>query len=303
MGGVKKIKRRYQHLRKYSRIVSYLVKDSKKKKIAYTLADIRQQASSIYPNFKYSPYSKITKRAVSFALLIQGGAKIKRTPPTFPTELSDPNERYYFGVYDLLILIQNETLKDDNLFFNSDIAGQEQLLIQGGAKLEPDAQDFYRQNFKNLINFLDKQRKENKFDYQDLRIIATPPVWEKDKWISTITFVDSEGKTPLSDDLIAFLSEYNPKEQYIAPPPPKEPLKSKITPSKLSPSDQLEMERIRATENINIERIKSDERIKLAQTELELFRLKKMEEYYQDALAGKIDWDRHDKLVDMLFKK
>ena len=165
MGGIKK-KQRYQGLRKYNRIVSYLVKDRKKRKIPYEISEIRQLASSIYPNFRETQFSKISKRAV-----VTGKPLTKRILPkkedklpTFPSELSEPDERYYWGLFDMLTIIQNETLKDDNLFFKSELSGQEDLLIQGGVKIEPTLEEFYQKNFKNFVNFLDQQRKTDKID-------------------------------------------------------------------------------------------------------------------------------------------
>lgn len=305
MGNSRK-SQKYQGLRKYNRIVSFLVKDRKKKNIPYSISEIRQLASSIYPNFKNTQYSKINKKSVVVGKPTQ--KKIISQPteklPYFPSELSDPQERYYWGVFDLLLLIQNATLKEDNLFFESDIIGQENLNLQGGVKIEPSPEEFYRNNFKNFINFLGIKRKENQIDLgsgSELRIVATLPVKVKDKWVSIISLTDSEGNTELPDEVESVILQYNPSINYQGATKSTEPPKPKST--KLSSSEQIEIEKIRATENFNIERIKSEERIKLAQSEVELFRLKKMDEYYQDAIAGKITWERYDKLVELLYKK
>lgn len=307
MGNIKKNSRRYQGIKKYNRIVSYLVKDRKKKKQEYTLSEIRKLASSIYPNFKQTQYSKIGKKAVVSAEPFTKSIILKPTEtlPTFPSELSDPDERYYWGIVDMLTQIQNSILKDDNVFFNSDLAGQENLYIQGGVKIEPDINAFYGTNFKNFVNFLDKQRKEDKIDLgsgSELRVLCLKPIKDNGKWISTIVLTDSEGNPELSEEVKEVLSEYDPNEKYQGTTKPKETPQQKAT-TKLSASDQIELEKIRANENFNIERIKSEERVKIAQTEVELFRLKKIDEYYKDAISGKITWERYDKLVETLYRK
>ena len=298
MGVIKK-KQRYQGLRKYNRIVSYLVQDRKKRKIPYNIAEIRQLASSVYPNFRETQFSKISKRAVVSGKPIK--KEFLKKPlkfPTFPSELSDPDERYYWGLFDMLNLIQNATLKDDNLFFVSTITGQENMLVQGGVKLEPSPEEFYQQNFKNFVNFLDKQRKEDKIDLgsgSELRIIATKPVKNKDKWISTITIVNSEGSPDVSLELSNILATFNPEEKYQGSA--KAPAKPKEAPvTKLSASEQIELEKVRANERFAIEKLKSEERVRLE-------RISKMDKYYQDALAGKITWDRYDKMVEDLFRE
>ena len=300
MGGIKK-KQRYQGLRKYNRIVSYLVKDRKKRKIPYEISEIRQLASSIYPNFRETQFSKISKRAV-----VTGKPLTKRILPkkedklpTFPSELSEPDERYYWGLFDMLTIIQNETLKDDNLFFKSELSGQEDLLIQGGVKIEPTLEEFYQKNFKNFVNFLDQQRKTDKIDLgsgSELRIIATQPVKDKDRWVSTIKIVNTEGNTDISDELRDALEEYSPEQKYEGSAKPKLTKVKEPSPLKLSASEQIEMEKINATERVAIEKIKSEERVRLE-------RVAKMDKYYQDALAGKITWERYDKLVDDLFRE
>lgn len=301
MGGIKKNQKRYQGLRKYNRIVSYLVNDRKKRKIPYEIAEIRQLASSIYPNFKETQFSKIGKRAVISAEPFKKSILLKKEEklPTFPSELSDPDERYYWGLFDMLSLIQNATLKEDNLFFQSEISGQEDMLIQGGVKLEPNPEEFYKQNFKNFVNFLDKQRKEDKIDLgsgSELRIIATKPVKVKDQWISTIKIVNSEGNSDITDELKDILDEYQPAQKYEGSARVKQAKIKEPSPVKLSASEQIEMEKIKATERVALEKIKSDEKVRLE-------RVAKMDKYYQDALAGKITWERYDKLVDDLFRE
>jgi hypothetical protein len=297
MGGIKK-KKRYQGLRKYNRIVSYLVNDRKKRKIPYEIAEIRQLASSIYPNFRETQFSKISKRAVVSGKPIKKVILPKKEEklPTFPSELNDPDQRYYWGVFDMLTLIQNATLKEDNLFFNSEIAGQEELLIQGGVKFEPTPEEFYKQNFKNFVNFLDLQRKADKIDLgsgSELRIIATQPVKDKDRWISTIKIVNQDGNEDLSADLTNVLDEYIPEQSYEGSTKAKQQKQPSI---KLSASEKLELEKIQAQERVAMEQIKSNEKVRLE-------RVAKMDKYYQDALAGKITWERYDKLVDDLFRE
>ena len=311
MGGIKK-KKRYQGLRKYNRLVSYLVQDRKKRKIPYEISEIRQLASSIYPNFKNTQYSRIGKRAVVSAEPFKKSILLKKEEklPTFPSELSEPDERYYWGLFDMLNLIQNATLKDDNLFFNSEITGQEDLLIQGGVKLEPTPELFYKENFKNFVNFLDKQRKADKIDLgsgSELRIIASQPVKDKDRWISTIKIVNTEGNQDLSDELKDVLAEYSPEQKYEGSAKPKPTKTKEPSPAKLSASEQIEIEKIKAQERFATEKIKSEERIALEREKTIRDRNAKIEKLYQLALKGEknggISWERYDKLVDDLFRE
>jgi hypothetical protein len=309
MGNIKKSQ--YQGLRKYNRIVSYLVKDKKKRGVEYNLAEIRKLASSIYPNFKTTNYSRIGKRAVVSAEPFK--KIIVLTPsekqPTFPSALSDPDERYYWGIYDMLQQIQNETLKDDNLFFTSDIAGLENLNFQGGVKLEPDFDKFYQATFKNLVNFFDKQRKAEKIDLgsgSNLRVLCTKPEKKGDKWISKIVFSDAEGNQNLPDEVNDVIKEYDPAIKYAGFTKPKEPAKQQPAPTKLSATEQIEIEKIKAQERFAIEKIKSEERIAIEKEKTSQLRAEKMAELWKLAVKGEknggISWDRYDKLVDDLFR-
>lgn len=306
MGSTRKNRNRYQGLRKYNRIVSFLVKDRKKKNIPYNLTEIRQLASSIYPNFKATQYSKINKKSVVFGK--PSTKKIISVPsekkPTFPSELSDPAERYYWGLFDMLLLIQNATLKEDNLFFQSEIAGQEDLEIQGGVPIEPTPEEFYRKYFKNFVNFLDLKKKEDLIDLgsgSDLRIIATEPTKIKDRWISTIILTDSEGNSNLPEQVDEIISQYDSNEIYQGGSAPKETKKSQIS-QKLSASEQIEIEKIKAQERYAIEKLKSEERIATETEKTKRDRNAKIEKLYEKALKGEISWDRYDKLVDDLFR-
>ena len=91
------------------------------------------------------------------------------------------------------------------------------------------------------------------------------------------------------------MSEYDPNEKYQGTTKPKETPQQKAT-TKLSASDQIEIEKIRANERFAIEKIKSDEKVKLE-------RLAQMDKYYQSALKKDITWERYDKLVDDLFRE
>lgn len=306
MGSTRKNRNRYQGLRKYNRIVSFLVKDRKKKNIPYNLTEIRQLASSIYPNFKATQYSKINKKSVVFGKPFT--KKIISIPsekkPTFPSELSDPAERYYWGLFDMLLLIQNATLKQDNLFFQSEIAGQEDLEIQGGVPIEPTPEEFYRKYFKNFVNFLDLKKKEDLIDLgsgSDLRIIATEPTKIKDRWISTIILTDSEGNSNLPEQVDEIISQYDSNEIYQGGSKPKEEKKSKGV-QNISGSEQIEIEKIKAQERYAIEKLKSEERIATETEKTKRDRNAKIEKLYEKALKGEISWDRYDKLVDDLFR-
>jgi hypothetical protein len=306
MGSTRKNRNRYQGLRKYNRIVSFLVKDRKKKNIPYNLTEIRQLASSIYPNFKATQYSKINKKSVVFGK--PSTKKIISIPsekkPTFPSELSDPSERYYWGLFDMLLLIQNATLKEDNLFFESEIAGQEDLEIQGGVPIEPSPQEFYKKYFKNFVNFLDLKKKEDLIDLgsgSDLRIIATEPTKFKDKWVSLIQITDANGSSDLPDEIEAVLLQYNPSEIYQGGSKPTAEKKSKEV-QNISGSEQIEIEKIKAQERYAIEKLKSEERIATETEKTKRDRNAKIAKLYEKALKGDIDWDRYDKLVDDLFR-
>jgi len=310
MGNIKKSQ--YQGLRKYNRIVSYLVKDKKKRGVDYDLAEIRKLASSIYPNFKNTNYSRIGKRAVVKAEPFTKSIilKPKETLPTFPSELSDPDERYYWGISEMLTNIQNATLKEDNLFFTSDISGLEDLYFQGGVKIEPSVSAFYGATFKNLVNYLDKERKAGTVDLgsgSQLRVLCTPPQKQGDKWISKIVITDSEGNTNLPDEIKDVVSQYNPEIEYKGFATTKEPSKKEQPSQKLSTSDQVEIEKIKAQERYAIEKLKSDERLAIEQEKTTRDRNAKIERLYELALKGEknggISWDRYDKLVEDLFRK
>ena len=60
----KRYKKQVLGLRKWNKIVSFWVKDLKKKKKDYDIREIRKKASVIYTSFKEIPLSKITKRKV-----------------------------------------------------------------------------------------------------------------------------------------------------------------------------------------------------------------------------------------------
>jgi hypothetical protein len=277
MGSIKKQQKRLSGLKKYNRIVSTLVKDRKKKGEAYQLSEIRQLASSLYPNFKETPLKGITKKGVLSAspkkLLIsqRGYKKEKAEEPeyTLPSSFTDLNERYYYDLADLIGAIETQVPND--VYFVSQLAGSEGVTIQGGTKIEPSIDAFYTQNFQNLVAYLDKQRNLGQFKDDsggDFRIVCTPAVKDKknNRWISQIVMTDPDGNEFGSDDFdpdaSGIMDEFNPNEKYASEPSKITAKKTKTpqTPSKFASNEEL---RVRSKEAENIEFQQDIEAIKL----------------------------------------
>ena len=61
---IKRKSKRNVGVRKYNKIVSTLVKNKKKRGEEYNIRDVQVYASSLYPNFKKVPLSRITQKAI-----------------------------------------------------------------------------------------------------------------------------------------------------------------------------------------------------------------------------------------------
>lgn len=278
MGSIKKQQKRLSGLKKYNRIVSTLVKDRKRKGETYQLSEIRQLASSLYPNFKETPLRGITRKGVLSAspkkLLIsqRGYKKEKAEEPeyTLPVEFTDPNERFYYDLADLLGAIETQVPND--VFFVSQLAGSEGLTIQGGTKLEPSIDAFYTQNFQNLVAYLDKQRNLGQFKDDsggDFRIVCTPAIKDKknNRWVSQIVLTDADGNqfgsSEFDPDASGIMDEYNPNEKYATAPANITTKKEKKPSPSASKSVSDEELRVRSKEAENIEFQQDIEAIKL----------------------------------------
>jgi len=276
MGSIKKQQKRVSGLKKYNRIVSTLVKDYKKRGKTYDLKEVRQLASSLYPNFRETPLGGIRKKDIlsstpkSLLSSQRGYKKPSKEEPayTLPPEFTDPNERYYYDLADLIGSMEAEIPND--VFFISELAGSEGVVIQGGTKLEPDADTFYVQNFQNLVAYLDKQRSSGQFKDEsggDFRIVCTPAKFDKKekRWISRIIMVDAEGNELGSDgfdpDASIVMDGFNPNEKYASEQAPVKPKSSK----KPAPSGEMSTEeiRVRSKEAENVEFNQDMEAIKL----------------------------------------
>ena len=288
MGSVKN-KKRYIGLIKYNRLVSTLVKDKKKRKESYQISEIRQLASSIYPNFKETPLKRLKKRDILSAqpkkLLPTQRKYIAEEEPelVFPDELTDLEERYYFDIYKMLGTIEAET--SNNITFISKVEGSENLEFQGGTQLEPSLDLFYQSNFSQFVKYIDVLRNQNKIDYSSLRVICTDPEKVKGKYISYIIITDAEGNSDLDDDLKTLIDGFDPTMDY-----------SVFTKKDETPPTPVESKKPSKKDAIEIAKIEAQERIEMRRLEL-------IDKYYQDALAGKISWDRYDKMIADLYRK
>lgn len=266
MGSIKKLQKRVSGLKKYNRIVSTLVKDYKKKGETYDLKEVRQLASSLYPNFRETPLKGIRKRDIlsatprSLLSSQRGFQKPSKEAPAYklPPEFTDPNERFYYDLADLIGSMEAEIPND--VFFISELAGSEGVIIQGGTKLEPDIETFYVQNFQNLVAYLDKQRQSGQFKDEsggDFRIVCTPAKFDKknNRWISRIVMVDAEGNEIGSDgfdpDASIVMDGFNPNEKYASEQAPVKPkgTKKPVPSGALSPEEI----RVRSKEAENVE--------------------------------------------------
>lgn len=258
MGKIKRKQEQLSGLKKYNLIVSTLVKDKKKSGEIYDLKDVRKQASSIYPNFKDKPLRSIRKRDIRTATPVgllprQRGYKKQVQVPYLDESLTDPsNETYYFNLGAFPGKI--ETLSSNEIFFDSSISNPELPMIQGGTQQSPDQ---YRKYFSNFVNYIDKQRALKKIDYNDLRVICTPPVRNPKTgvWTSRIIVTDPFGEE-LEPDLKEIIDNFDPLTP-ISPEPIKPTGKGQLP--KGSTKEELEViERIKATE-LNIEKSKEEQ--------------------------------------------
>ena len=258
MGKIKRKQEQLSGLKKYNLIVSTLVKDKKKSGEIYDLKDVRKQASSIYPNFKDKPLRSIRKRDIRTATPVgllprQRGYKKQVQVPYLDESLTDPsNETYYFNLGAFPGKI--ETLSSSEIFFDSSISNPELPMIQGGTQQSPDQ---YRKYFSNFVNYIDKQRALKKIDYNDLRVICTPPVRNPKTgvWTSRIIVTDPFGEE-LEPDLKEIIDNFDPLTP-ISPEPIKPTGKGQLP--KGSTKEELEViERIKATE-LNIEKSKEEQ--------------------------------------------
>lgn len=287
--GIVKNKKRYSGLIKYNKLVSTLVKDKKKRKETYQISDIRALASSIYPNFKETPLKRLKKRDILSAkpqkLLPTQRKYVAEEEPdiVFPDELTDLEERYYFDIYKMLGTIEAET--SNNITFISKVEGSENIEFQGGTQLEPTLDLFYQTNFSQFVKYIDVLRNQNKIDYSSLRVICTNPEKVKGKYVSYIIITDAEGNSDLDDDLKTLIDGFDPTMDYSVFTKKDEAPTAPVEPKKPSKKDAIEIAKIEAQERI------------------EMRRLELIDKYYQDALAGKISWDRYDKMIADLYKK
>jgi len=283
MGISKKKSTRYAGIRKYNKIVRILVKDKKKRGEKYDFRDVQLYASSIYPNFKETPYKSLKIGSVLTAtpqelLPSQRNApKISEIPPFFPPSLINPEDRYYFEVDKLLKDIEAKT--SNQIFFTSYVLGSAGLTFQGGTQ---QPVDFYKKHFQNFITFIDKKRSEKKIDYTDLRIVCTPPVKNpKSKvWESNIIITDSEDNfgDKIDPTILSVLGEFNPEEKYQFTRPT--PAKKKQEPPAPTPVSQ----------------ISSEDKAKI-----EIEKQKTLQQALEMVKANQMSWEQYDKLLDRLY--
>jgi hypothetical protein len=285
MGISKKNLKKYSGVRKYNKIIRILVKDKKKRGEKYVFKDIQKYASSIYPNFKETPYkslkigSVLSAKAVELLSTQRNAPKLKETPPFYPLSLISPDDRYYFDVATMIKDIEAKT--SNEIFFISEVLGSEGLIFQGGTQLQVD---FYNKNFQNLVTFLDKKRSEKKIDYTDIRILCTPPKRNlKTKiWESKIILTDSDGNIgeTIEPSIKAVLDEFDPNEKYaftkiefVKP--------AKVTGKPSPAAEQISLQE--SKERIDVEKQKT------LQMALEMVKNKQM------------TWDQYDKLLSRLY--
>lgn len=280
-------KRKYSKKRKYKKI----------KGVKY----ISQKLRKYFPK-RYKTYSEALVRAYQIKDIIsQRGQKvgvlaifdverIKRIPkqvPEFPESLSNPDNRYYFAVYDLLNEISTET--SNEIFFTSKIEDEDGYEIQGGTELPPLA---YEDHFKNFVNFLESQRRINRIDYNDLRVLATPPIYNRSskRWESEIIITDTDGNPDTIDpEVKKVINEFNPSVKYMgSPTPTPKKEKKKTGATGLSPAE------IEAQKEFAIEQLKSKERI-------EIEKEKTLQKALDMVMSGKMSWERYDKLFAKLY--
>lgn len=283
MGISKKKAKQYSGIRKYNKIVRILVKDKKKRGEKYDFRDVQRYASSLYPNFKETSYKSLKIGLVLSAepqnlLSTQRNAlKLKEIPPFYEKNLTNPDERYYFDVNNMLKDIEAKT--SNEIFFTSFVLGSEGLVIQGGTQ-QPVG--FYNKHFQNFITFLDKKRSEKKIDYTDIRILCTIPTRNlKTKvWESKIIITDSDDNIgdKIDPTILSVLAEFNPDEQYQFTRP---------TPTKKKPE---------APTQTPVSQISSEDKAKI-----EIEKQKTLQQALEMVKANQMTWEQYDKLLDRLY--
>ena len=289
MGKIKRKQEQLSGLKKYNLIVSTLVKDKKKSGEIYDLKDVRKQASSIYPNFKDKPLRSIRKSDIRSATPVgllprQRGYKKQIQVPYLDESLTNPsNETYYFNLGAFPGKI--ETLSSNEIFFDSSISNPELPMIQGGTQQSPDQ---YRKYFSNFVNYIDKQRSLKKIDYNDLRVICTPPERNPKTgvWTSRIIVTDPEGEE-LEPDLKQIIDNFDP----LAPV-------SEITPIKLGKDTQLPKGSTKEELEV-IERIKATER-DIEKSKEEQLKAQVIADALKMLQEGKISHETFDKILSKI---
>jgi len=286
----RKIYQRTSGIRKYNLIVSALVKDKKRKKQSYTISEIRQLASSIYPNFRQETFSSLkkTKGRILRAKPLEIEPVEKEAKPDYPERLTDPDQNYFFDAYKLLDAISRET--SNQISFSSDIPGLEDFEIKGGDELLPNASSFYQSSFANIVNYFNKLVSQKTVDYTDIRIVITEPKKIKGKWKSKITIVDASGNGLNNKDfdpnLLVALKKYNKEEIYTAPPPKEK------KPGKKETSEQAKID---LEEKKQLAEIQKQERI-------EIEKQKTIQIALNMVSQGKMTWEQFDELMSKLYK-
>lgn len=285
MGSFKKNRQRVSGLRKYNKIVSTLVKDYKKRGQSYDIKDVRRTASSIYPNFKETPFKSLKKRQILTAtpkgLLKTQRGYVKEVAPYLDDSLTTPSpDNYYFGLgtfpFDFKTLASNE------IYFKSTISDPDLPLLQGGVD---QPVDLYPRYFAPFVNFIDRSRKEGKIDYVDLHVICTEP--EKDpktnKWISTIIVTNPDGDE-LDPDLQGIIDEFDPTATYeeLPKPPPAEKKEKKAKPED-EITLQIEKERAKTAQAIA-----EEEKAKTIRLALEMLQKGQISHNTFDEIIGKL---------------
>lgn len=281
-------KRKYSKKRKYKKI----------KGVKY----ISQKLRKYFPK-RYKTYSEALVRAYQIKDIIsQRGQKvgvlaifdverIKRIPkqvPEFPESLSNPDNRYYFAVAEMLNEISTET--SNEIFFTSNIEDEDGYELQGGTELPSLA---YENNFKNFVDFLETQRRINRIDYNDLRVLATQPIYNRSskRWESKIIITDTEGNPDTLDpEVKKVVDEFNPNVKYKITSSQEVSKKGK----KKIGSTGLSQAEIDAQKEIAIQQLKSNER-------KEINKQKTLQKALDMVMANKMSWERYDELFAKLY--
>jgi hypothetical protein len=283
-----------------------IVKRKKSKKRKYKkikgVKYIAQKLRKYFPK-RYKTYSEALVRAYQIkdkisesgqkvgVLSIFDVERIKRIPkqvPEFPDSLSNPDNRYYFAIDDMLNEISTET--SNEIFFSSEIGEDDDFEIQGGTELPALA---YEENFKNFVSFLESQRRSNRIDYNDLRVLATEPIYntKNKRWESKIIITDTDGNPDTIDpEVQKVLSEFNPSIKYSLAPSEEEKKSSKKKTREIG----LSQAEIEAQKEIAIEQLKSNER-------KEKEKQKTLQKALDMVMANKMSWEKYDELLARLY--